>query len=164
MGSYDSMTQKLLPLRLYDLSAGSVLDSELKAYAAGLDPLFDALGEMVSEAWIPTAESYGLSEREAFIDREKPDLTAAQRRALLLTAEQARGDSATAAGFRQYLHDCGLENVNVSEYPTRQRLTISINDILSAEKKAAVREKIMRAIPAHLTVTVNYQNGSSESF
>ena len=75
MTSYESMRSKLLPLGLYRLAQGDVTDSELKAYAEGLDILFDALDEMERESFIPTAQSYGLSEREKFIFKETPELT-----------------------------------------------------------------------------------------
>ena len=75
MGSYNSyasMKAKLAPLGIYTLAEGSVTDCELKAYAAGIDRLFDTLDIAERESFIETAETYGLSEREKFADKEKP--------------------------------------------------------------------------------------------
>ena len=77
MGSYNSyasMKAKLAPLGIYTLAEGSVTDCELKAYAAGIDRLFDTLDIAERESFIETAETYGLSEREKFADKEKPEL------------------------------------------------------------------------------------------
>ena len=82
------MRGKLQPLRLYTLAPGSETDHELHAYAAGLDPMFHELTVAAREAFIQTAESYGLSEREKFIEKEKAELSAASRRELLLGSEQ----------------------------------------------------------------------------
>ena len=87
MGSYNSyasMKAKLAPLGIYTLAEGSVTDCELKAYAAGIDRLFDTLDIAERESFIETAETYGLSEREKFADKEKPELPVNTRRELLL--------------------------------------------------------------------------------
>ena len=161
MNSYESMKQKLRPLRLYHLAEGSAADCELKAYAAGLDPLFDALETYEREAFIGTAEDEGLRAREQFLDREKTGLSVEKRRALLLGAERAVSGDGTAAGFAQFLSDCGLENAYAREYPTHQRFTIYINDRLNEGEKSLVAKKVAREIPAHLTVTLYFQDGSS---
>ena len=164
MSSYDSMKSKLTPLGIYSLESGGTVDRELAAYAEGLDPLFDELDEMEREGFISTSESYGLSEREKFIDREKPDLTAAQRRERLLMQEKSACGDATAAGFRQYLSDCGLQDFRVDEYPSRQRVIIYINDVLNEGEEGLIGSKIAMAAPAHLNVMVYYQSGGHDSF
>ena len=115
MSSYDSMRGKLQPLRLYTLAPGSETDHELHAYAAGLDPMFHELTVAAREAFIQTAESYGLSEREKFIEKEKAELSAASRRELLLGSEQPY-DERTPSGFQAFLENiCGLEEAHFQE-------------------------------------------------
>ncbi len=159
--SYLSMRQKLAPLRLYTLAPGSAADCELKAYAAGLDPLFDALEQDEREAFIGTAGDEGLRAWEMFLEREKPDLPTEKRRALLLGAMRVEEGEATAEGFLHFLHNCGLEQVTVRERHDRQRLSVFIDDRLNEGEKTAIGKKIAQAAPAHLLVTVAYQDGSS---
>ena len=164
MGSFDSMKSKLAPLGIYSLEEGDTVCRELGAYAEGLDPLFDELEEMERESFIATAESYGLSEREKFIDREKPQLTTERRRELLIMQEKSSSGDASAAGFRQYLSDCGLQSYRVDEFPSRQRIAIYINDVLNEGEKSLIGSKIALAAPAHLNVMVYYQDGDSDSY
>lgn len=157
MGSYNSMKSKMLPLMLYSFDEGSVVDKELNAYAAALDPLFDKIDEMTQESFISTAESYGLSEREKFIDRVKPQLTVAERRELLIKQEQAISCDASVVGFNRFLSDCGLTNFRVDEYPSRQVVHIYINDDLNEGEKSLIGKKIELAAPIHLTVHAYYR-------
>ncbi len=151
MTSYASMKQKLLPLGLYSLSSGSEIDCELKAYAAGLDPLFDKLDLMEREAFIPTAETFGLTRREEFFGRERTDLSAQRRRKRLIAAERCMGDDATPDGFGVFLNSCGLEGIIVDENPNSRLITIYIGDTLSPGEKRLAVQKIAREIPAHLS-------------
>ena len=122
MSSYDSMKSKLAPLGVYTLAAGSEIDCELQAYGCGLDVLFDKLDEFEREAFIATAESYGLSEWERFLEKERAEQPTASRRALLLGYEQGLRLGARASDFAHFLASCGLEQAVVREYPADQRL------------------------------------------
>lgn len=157
MSSYDSMKNKLLPLGIYSFAEGGVVDKELNAYAAALDPLFDKIDEMTRESFISTAESYGLSEREKFIDREKPQLTAEKRRELLINQEKATACDGTVVGFNRFLSDCGLTDFRVDEFPSRQRVAVYINDDLNEGEKSLIGNKIAQAAPIHLNVQVYYR-------
>lgn len=161
MGSYDSMKSKLAPLHLYTLAAGSAVDHELKAYACGLDPLFDALDEEEREGFIATAESYGLSEREKFLEKEKPQLSTERRRALLMGFEKENHGAGTLGGFLRYLADIGLTQVSIQETPLRQYLQISVGDVLDEGQKTLVVEKLRQAVPLHLNVHVYLQSGET---
>ena len=156
MTEYEAMRAKLMPLGVYTLAQGSLVDCELKAYAAGLEPLQEQLREMEREAFIVTAQTYGLSERERFIDREQTDLSVAARRSLLLGSEQALGADATPAGFVRMLSSFGLTSFHITERPAQNELLITIDDVLSDSRKSLISEKIAQAAPAHLVVTVTY--------
>lgn len=163
MSSYDSMKEKLAPLGLYSFEQGGAADSELKSYGAGLDIIQQAIDELEREGMILTAESYGLSERERFIDREKPQLSVAQRRALILEAEQKRYDKATKADFEMFLSDCGLVNFNIREVPLQPWFYIDINDTLTDGQKRLVRSKIAGAVPPNLNVIITYSDQTQET-
>lgn len=160
MKSYESMRQKLSPLGLYTLSDRSEVDCELKAYAAGLQPLFDELDTLEREAFIPTAETFGISEREKFIGKERSDLNTEERRKRLMCAEQCMGDDATLRGFEKFLRSCGLQNFEVVEIPERGRMDIFINDILMPGEKNLVVEKIAHEVPVHMNTTLHFKGYS----
>lgn len=162
MTSYESMKQKLAPMGLYSLSSGSEVDCELKAYAMGLQPLFDELDMLEREAFIPTAETFGLRERERFIGKERDDLNTEERRERLICAEQCMGDDATLRGFEKFMRSCGLKKFEVVEYPTRARIEIFVNDLLPPGEKNLVVEKISREVPAHMNTIIHF-NGYSQN-
>lgn len=80
MGSYDSMEARLRATGLYSPGGGTVVDAELRAYAAGLDPLLEELKTLRRESFAATAEDYGLSLRESACGFLYPPETAAERR------------------------------------------------------------------------------------
>lgn len=163
MSSYSSMKSKLAPLGVYSISDGSVIDCELKAYAAGLEPLLQELELFEREGFIITAESFGLSEREAFVDREKPGLTTAARRALLLEYEQNLGICITPAEFTRQLESFGLEEFRITERPQQRGISIYIDEELTAGRKSLISKRIRSISPAHIYVSVIYSDGTSES-
>lgn len=163
MTSYESMRKKLAPLQLYSLDAGSEVDCELKAYAAGLEPLFDMLAELEREGFVDSALTYGLSRRERFIDREQAELTVEKRRGLLTGAERQLGVDATYNSFVQYLSDCGWENVTVREYPAKQVIHVYFDDDLTEGQQTAAVKKLRMAMPAHLPLHVYFHDGSNIS-
>ena len=160
MGSFDSMKNKLAPLGVYSLEEGSTAVCELKAYAEGLDPLFNRLQEFERESFIATAETYGLSERERFSDKEKTDLTVEQRRALLTGFEQDLGAKGTFNGFTKHLRDNGIVSFSIDEHPTLQRMSIYINDDLNSAQIKRATKIIAKAAPSHLNVMLFFFDGT----
>lgn len=163
MTGCQSMKSKLAPLGLYLLSEGSVVDCELKAYAAGIDPLLQELELLEREGFITTAESFGLSEREAFVDREKPGLSAQARRALLLEYEQNLGISITPDEFTRQLESFGLQAFRFTEHPLQRVLDIHIDEELTAGRKNLISKKIRSIVPIHIYVSIIYADSTSES-
>lgn len=155
MNSYTSMKSKLMPLGLYTMAQGSAVDCELKAYAEGLDVLFDTLDEMAREAFIPTAEDYGISEREKFCGRERADLSLEKRREALLKKELSFNPDKSIDGFKKLIEDCGVTNYELNVYPSRCKIVIKINDELSAGQRAMLEESVKNTAPVHFTVTIS---------
>jgi len=162
--SYASMRAKLAPLGVYTPAAGSETDCELKAYAAGIDVLFDALDIAERESFIETAETYGLSERERFLERERPELPVAERRERLLRCEQDVNRNGTAAAFEAYLHECGLTEVTITEYNIRRLLVIRVGNALDEGEKSMAVKKIKQAAPVHLTINLLFADGTEVDF
>ena len=108
MESFLSMKQKLLPLGLYELDDNDETVWELKAYAEGLNTLFDTLDELEREYFISTAQSYGLSRRELLFGREMSGQTAQERRDALMYLERTIVGDTTDSGFAEFLENLGL--------------------------------------------------------
>lgn len=156
MSSYDSMKTKLEPVGLYSISEGSNISNELKAYAEGIDPLFEDLDVMTRECFIDTAETYGITQRENFTGKERSDYTLEQRREMLRLQEQNMGSKCNKAAFEDKMRSFGVYDFYFYEYFSKDVLAIYINDSLSDATKKMVEEKVAAEFPVHLKVTVNY--------
>lgn len=156
MDSYTSMKNKLHPIGLYNVTDSSNVSAELKAYAEGLDKLFNMLDEMTREYFIDTAEGYGLSERERFTTRERSEYSIEKRREMLKIQEQMMGNDCSPNTFRKILEGCGLSDFEITENFSEQTVIITINDTLADETKKYVEERINAEFPVHLIITINY--------
>ena len=152
MTSYESMKSKLLPLGLYSFESGGVADSELKAYACGLDPVFEALAEMEREGFTVTAETYGLSEREQFTQYSGAALTTEERRERLISAE--KNEIPTLEGFRQTIRNCGASSFSVTESPANERVTVYIFGTTSDSERALLRKRILQLSPPEFNIAI----------
>lgn len=150
------MTQKLSPLGIYDTENSKVLKAELKAYAEGLDALFNGLSVLERELFIPTAESFGLSSRERFTGKEKPELTTEQRRGELIYNEKNVTGEITDSAFREFLGRIGLVDYELSITVSRALLTLKINDKKTGGEKALIEKQVAAEIPAFLTLRIIY--------
>lgn len=156
MDSYNSMKTKLLPLGIYSIGDNSNISAELKAYAEGLDVLFDTLDVMERECFISTAESYGIEERELFIGKERSEYSTEKRRNMLLIQEQMIDGKCNPDAFKKLLEGYGLSNFQIVEGFAEQTVTINVYDKLTDEIKKMIEENINANFPSHLIVTVNY--------
>mgnify|MGYP001224039914 CR=1 FL=1 len=105
MDSYTSMVKKLTDTKLYSVRTGGRTYAELKAFAAGLDLLFNELDEMLKEYFIDTAQSYGLTERERFTGAVRDDLSIEKRRELLKIREQTNEEFCTPGVLIRFWRD-----------------------------------------------------------
>ena len=69
MSEFDRMSRILSDTGLYSAEQGSVVYAELMAYAEGLDMFFGEAEELLRECFVSTAESYGITLREALFHR-----------------------------------------------------------------------------------------------
>lgn len=150
MMSFESMIKKLSPLKVYDLSEGSVIYAELAAFSAGLDILRESLDEMLKEGFIGTAESYGIENTERLVGNVRDDLDLNKRREMLVKRLSLCANDFTPAAFKQMLVLMGVEG-EVCEYPFLQRISL---DLSEGEYTQAQREWIVSQakalLPAHL--------------
>lgn len=148
------MKTKLVATGLYLDSDNSNTAEEIRAFAQGIDLLFDKLDEMTREYFICTAESYGITVREKFIGKERSEYSAEQRREMLLIQEQIIGSGCSKGDFELMLRGVGLSDFTITESFTTQAVTVTINDTLEEATKQMIEKKILAEFPAHLDVTV----------
>ena len=156
MKSLVSMKQKLEPLGLYDLSGSGEVDCELKAYAEGLDTLFDTLDELQRENFIQTAESFGLSRRESFEIRERAELPVQERRDSLMYYERTVITGLTDSEFAEFLERIGLTDYTLSVNHSRGSMNLSIADSKTDGEKALIEKQIRAEIPTHMRLDITY--------
>lgn len=109
MTQYARFLKELLaPLGVYDLAEGSINESELHALGAGLDTVSDELEYVQREAFPATAETEGLTRREALFARRPAAETAELRRAAITALLRIDGDSLTPADIDRTLSGCGI--------------------------------------------------------
>lgn len=156
MDSYISMKNKLEPLGLYALDGSTEVDCELKAYAEGLDAVFNSLDELEREFFIPTAESYGISRRENFESKENPDLSLSERREKLMYIEKTITGDITYGGFARFMARIGVSDytLNISYYSFH--IEIIIADTKTAGEKSLINKLIRAEVPAHMSLNISY--------
>ena len=156
MKSLVSMKQKLEPLGLYDLSGSGEVDCELKAYAEGLDTLFDTLDELQREYFIQTAESFGLSRRESFEIRERAELPVQERRDSLMYFERTVMTGLTDSEFAEFLERIGLTDYTLTVNHSRGSMNLRIADSKTDGEKALIEKQIRAEIPTHMRLDISY--------
>lgn len=156
MKSLVSMKQKLEPLGLYDLSGSGEVDCELKAYAEGLDTLFDMLDELQRENFIQTAESFGLSRRESFEIRERAELPVQERRDSLMYCERTVITGLTDSEFAEFLEWIGLTDYTLTVNHSRGSMNLRIADSKTDGEKALIEKQIRAEIPTHMRLDISY--------
>lgn len=160
MDSFTSMKTKLDNTGLYTIEKGANIYAELKAYAAGLDVLFETLDKMLAELFIDTAQDYGIRCREELLGKVKSGYTLNERREMLKIYERMMGGKCTPEAFEMILRGYGLKSFEITENPTQNKIDVTVNENVPVELKALVEKRIALDFPTHLNVAVNYPEQS----
>ncbi|MBE6793703.1 MAG: DUF2313 domain-containing protein [Ruminococcaceae bacterium] len=150
MKSFESMIKKLSPLKIYDLSDGSIVTGELGAFSAGLDILRDFLDEMLREAFVYTAESYGLESLERISGSVRDDLSLDKRRSMLINRLNFDVGDFTLKGLYKMLSALGVDG-DIREYPEDGRIAIVMTDkYYNLTERQWLIDQAQQILPAHL--------------
>lgn len=163
MDSFTSLKNKLEATGLYDVLLGTNIYAELKAYAAALDVMFGELDIMLRELFIATAESYGITNRERLLGKERDTYTLEKRREMLIVYEQMMGEKCTKEAFEMVLSGYGLSDFEIVESPADSTVTIDIGDDVPEEIKKMIAERITADFPSHITVEVNFLSDTASN-
>lgn len=156
MDSFTSMKTKLDATGLYRIEQGSNIYAELKAYASGLDVLFETLEAMLKELFIDTAEDYGISAREELLGKPRSEFTLEKRREMLRIYEQMTDGKCTKSAFEAVLRGYGLSDFSITESPSHYRIGITVNEQISPELQTLISDRIAQDFPTHLNVTLKF--------
>ena len=158
MTGYQSMVSKLAPLRLYNITEHSEIGVELSVIAEEIDAFYEYMDEVLREMFIATAQSWGISEREKFICKEKSNLTLEKRHELLETAGYITGIDNTPSGFEAFVRSCGVQDFTYTEVYQHSRITLTVNDQLDSGTKLMLEERLDAYIPANCQINIHYTN------
>lgn len=150
MRSLTSMIEKLSPLGVYNLSEGSVVYAELSAFAVGLEILRDTLDTLLQEAFIATAEDFGIENTERLVGNVRADLPLEKRREMLTERLSLSSGDFTLKGFEKMLRLMGVEG-SIEEYPETQRIVINLSEDEYTEAQCKwIVSQAKALLPAHL--------------
>lgn len=157
MSEWDIMKQRLEETGVYTVADRHLIGAELAAYAAGLDPLFDALDELKRECFVVTAEGDGLTCRENWVRRMNLQDTLAGRREALIKALSVTAVDYTAEGMekiRDSFQVHGSFSLDVSDLT----LTFHCTDSLTVRQQAELEAQMRPLMPVWCRFVLTIEN------
>lgn len=108
MNYHSYLNEILLPLGIYDLESGTGA-VELETIGSQMDAVFDALEEIRREAFLATAESYGLSDLVEILPFTPNSLTSEDERRAVMALLRIRGGCFSQQLLQDTISGCGLQ-------------------------------------------------------
>ena len=153
--SFTAMQNALLANGIYEITEDTRLYAELKAYDACLQMLHDQLDELLQEALIPTAVSYGLEEKELLFGLNLSSCTEEERRKLLCMRGAINVNSFSKADFLNILESGGID-AEVTESPSTQQIGVQVLSVKGNKTQQEMQKAVSDYIPAHAECTVTF--------
>jgi IS1 family transposase len=155
MTVYDRMESIISAFALYDTETNKFLKGELKAFAVGLEYLWDMLKTMERECFVATARDYGLTEKEEIFGSPKSDRAVYDRRNMLISALSLSNSDFTLEGMNSYLNIFPTTH-DIFETPSKNAVTVNFeNNSWVRTNLEALKKAVEKFFPAHLDVTVS---------
>lgn len=152
MGSSDHLRTLLRPLGIYDLTAGSLSNSELEAIGHGLDGVCGRLDYVEQESALATAEGEGLDRLEALFARMPVHYSTELRRQAIAALLRISGDCFTLTAINDTISGCGINAVALEKGRFGYIRVIFPNVIGIPDGFEQIRDIILDIIPCHLDV------------
>ena len=159
------MVRLMQPLRLYSLRENSLVYWELLSYAKGFGLLYGRLGELYREAFLQTAEGFGITEREKLMNfPANSKLPLETRRELLRYTLSMAPRDYNLEGIENGLHSIGLD-AKIQENREEEKLSITsegfLGNFISYDR---LKRDALRILPAHLEVDFEFGSFTWEKF
>lgn len=152
----DYLKQLLKPLRVYDLSDNSYNSAELTVLGKALDECCEAVCKLEREAFIPTAEDYGLSMYEKILPRHYA-IAVETRRKAIISMLSVNGGSFTERELTKSLSGCGEPTV-VNETGEFMQVMVDFTAVDSMPINFDSLSKWVESmLPCHLDVIYSFE-------
>lgn len=146
-----SLYTRLEPLKLYALRQNSLIDCELAAYQTAFDILNKALGSILADAFVQTAEGEGLALHEKLVGlHERPGVGLETRRALVIYRKSIAPFDFNLSGMVNSVRAVGMEAEIIEDYAGERLKIISKNIIDDFADLDSVKASLFTMLPAHL--------------
>ena len=151
VSQYETYLKALLaPLAVYDLSEGTLNESELYSLGRGLDTVSELLENVQKEAITATAEGEGLDRREALFARKPAASTTEQRRMAIAALMQIDGDCLTLNAINATINGCGI-SARAQETEVSGHIRIQFPKTAGVpDEFDQIKKIILDIIPSHL--------------
>lgn len=131
------------------------LKGEINAYTVVLKIVEDKLAILEREGFIPTAEDFGITEKEHYFDPINTSLSLADRRERLINILTSDEKDFTRAGIMRLLNYYPA-TFSIKENPFTQTLVIEVNNTQwVTDNIDLLKRSIGKFIPAHLNFQLN---------
>ena len=88
--------------------------------------------------------------------RESPEMTASQRREILLTRERGCVFDGTLESFEQFVSSLGIQSFTVEEFEEKSRINLTVADELSLGEKTLFEKRVRSAFPINANLVLSY--------
>ena len=152
MGYSDYLRNLLRPLGVYDLSPGSLSNSELEAMGSGFDGVSRRRDYVERESALSTAEGEGLARLEALFARTPVHYSNDLRRQAVAALLRIGGDCFTLSDINNTISGCGIKAL-AQEKEQFGYIRIIFPEVAGIpEGFEQIRDIILDIIPCHLDV------------
>ena len=156
MTSLGSMLRNLERLCIYNLDESSVVYAETAAMSLGVDYVRAQLELLLREAFLNTAEDFGIVIYEKETGAPRDDLPLEKRREMIGARHAMHKEILTVSSVKNTLKALGAEG-EIQEYPFSNALVINLmNDDYTDEEKEWLCEQLEKFMPAHLDISVQF--------
>lgn len=154
MKAYESMTKKLSPTGIYSLEENGAISNELKTYSTGIDQSDDILDIIIREAFVSTAEDYGLSMWEEMFGGIQSGVDASTRRKLIKGRLQLNYSNFTPSGVKEIINSLGITSYTLTENPALFLVIIDLSaQSYTKTQRKWIKEQLEELLPAHLEIS-----------
>jgi hypothetical protein len=154
MTALTSMISRMKETGIYKLDSDTLVDYELRAYAAGLDMVINQFSELENESFIRTAKGYGLSNRENLL-KFSPCENTEDRRNSVMGCCSITPNNFTKSDMENVFKIRG-QNTEVFECPAENKIYVNCMELNEDEKKKIIDTAKM-FLPAHLDAELDFR-------
>ncbi len=157
MTAYGSIRDKLSVLSIYSIQPDGLTEAELRAYAAGLQGLYDTVDNILREMFIQTAEDEGLTNPELMAALHTSGNNIAERRERLLKRLSIKPTDIGIGGLEKAVASLGIE-CNISDSPSVSWVKINVLTPVDESRQESVAAEIKKFVPCHLVPQLSFKN------